>query len=212
MDKIISFRTKVFKRATQIRLETDKKFDVCLMISWRVYHLIQRMKKGEVRFAYEKKEDGSLRYAIGTLKGIPDGTIKSGEFRDRDWHRHYKTIPYFDVEAQEFRSFKAQNFIRAYDEDAPSTKTSGINIEISGDEGDGSLSTANLLIRMLKEKGITVLFNIPQEDVAVDYGIINTKFTVDAMSERIIKGKTVVNVTYMRKRKHKKKDTNEKGL
>lgn len=205
MSGVISFRAKVQKRAAQIRVETGKKHNVCLMISWKVYNLIQRMKKGEVRFAYEKKEDGSLRYAVGTLKGIPDGAIKGGKFRDRDWHRHYKTIPYWDVEEKQFRAFKAHLFIKAYDEDQPITKMSGINIEVTGYSGDGSLSTAYFVAETLKKAGIKVNVNVPQKDANIDYNELK-KRSLETTSKLLSKVK--INLTYMRKRKypHKKKE------
>lgn len=199
---VISFRTKVFNRATQIRLETGKSHDVSLMISWKVYGLIQRMKKGEVKFAYEKKGDGTLRYAIGTLKNIPDGVIRNGQFRDRDWHRHYKTVPYWDVEAKEFRSFKPHLYIRTYDEDQPHSKASGINIEISGYESDGSLTTATFIAKLLEQNGIKVNINVPQKDVNADFEEANQRSLKKISS--LLK-ETKMNLTYVRKRKYTKK-------
>jgi hypothetical protein len=63
------------------------------------------MLKGNVRFAYEKA-DGSLRYALGTLTGGFEikGTGKP----------NFKTLAYFDVEANGFRCFKVENLIRTY--------------------------------------------------------------------------------------------------
>jgi len=203
MAKIISFRTKVHKRATQIRLETGKRYDICLMISWKVYNLIQRMKVGEVRFAYEKKEDGTLRYAVGTLKGIPDGAIRNGEFRDRDWHRHYKTIPYYDVEAKEFRCFKAHLFLKAYDEDQPVASKTGINIEVTGYENDGSLSTAYLISELLKKSGLKVNLHVPQKAAKLDYDAVEHYRTPEAVAKLLVKKK--INLTYFRRTKYKRK-------
>lgn len=205
MSGVISFRTKVQNRAAQIRVETGKKHDICLMISWKAYNLIQRMKKGEVRFAYEKKEDGSLRYAVGTLKGIPDGAIRGGEFRDRDWHRHYKTIPYWDVEAKEFRAFKAHLLIKTYDEDQPIIKTSGINIEVVGYMGDGSLTTAYFVAETLKKAGTKVNVNVPQKDANTDYNELKKRSL--GMTSKLL-SKVKINLTYTRKRKypHDKKE------
>jgi hypothetical protein len=162
------------------------------------------MKNGEVKFAYEKLEDGSLRYAVGTLKGIPDGAIKNGEFRDRDWHRHYKTIPYWDVEANEFRSFKAHLFIKAYGEDEPSIKHPGVNIEISGYEGDGSLTTTYHITEVLKNAGFKVNTHVPQKDANIDYDAIKVRSLADTTK---LLSKVVMNVTYTRKKKY---NTNKK--
>ena len=63
-------------------------------------------RKGIVAFAYEKA-DGSLRKAKGTLKDIQNLIKGTGS-------ENYKTIRYFDIEANGFRSFKVENFITAY--------------------------------------------------------------------------------------------------
>ena len=106
-----NFRTKVFNRAREIQTESGKTWAVSLVISWRAYRLIKRMRKGEVMFAFEKK-DGSLRYAKGTLSvnNIPQVFAPKGIRRD-----NYKSINYFDIEKQEWRSFKTQNLLSVYE-------------------------------------------------------------------------------------------------
>ena len=57
-------------------------------------------------FAYEKA-DGSLRKAKGTLKDVSNLIKGTGS-------ENYKTVRYFDVEANGFRSFKVENLITIY--------------------------------------------------------------------------------------------------
>jgi len=64
------------------------------------------MHRGIVTFAYEKA-DGSLRRATGTLKDVQSLIKGTGS-------ENYKTVRYFDVDANGFRSFKVENFITAY--------------------------------------------------------------------------------------------------
>lgn len=101
----MSFRTTVFKRAHEIAKQTGKSFSICLVKAWEIYRLKKAMLKGRIRFAYEKA-DGTLRYAVGTLKG---------NFEIKGTGRpNYKTLPYFDVEANGFRCFKVESLIRIY--------------------------------------------------------------------------------------------------
>ncbi|MCD7931801.1 MAG: SH3 beta-barrel fold-containing protein [Tannerellaceae bacterium] len=101
-----SDRSKVFRIAREMQRATGKRFEVCLARSWQLYRLLKQMRQGEVLFAYEKA-DGSLRRAKGTLKDI-EGLIK-GTGRES-----YKSIRYFDLDAQAFRSFKVENFITIF--------------------------------------------------------------------------------------------------
>ena len=71
-----------------------------------MYRLTKQMHKGIVSFAYEKS-DGSLRKAKGTLKDIQNLIKGTGS-------ENYKTVRYFDIEANGFRSFKVENFITIY--------------------------------------------------------------------------------------------------
>ena len=51
--------------------------------------------------------DGSLRKAKGTLKDVQSLIKGTGS-------ENYKTVRYFDVDANGFRSFKVENFITVY--------------------------------------------------------------------------------------------------
>ncbi|WP_293666551.1 SH3 beta-barrel fold-containing protein [uncultured Parabacteroides sp.] len=101
-----NFRHKVFCMAYELMAATGKAFAVCLSHAWALYRLTRQMHKGIVTFAYEKA-DGSLRKAKGTLKDVQNLIKGTGS-------ENYKTVRYFDVDANGFRSFKVENFITAY--------------------------------------------------------------------------------------------------
>lgn len=101
-----NFRHKVFRMAYELMTATGKAFAVCLSRAWALYRLTRQMHKGIVTFAYEKS-DGSLRKAKGTLKDVQSLIKGTGS-------ENYKTVKYFDIEANGFRSFKVENFITAY--------------------------------------------------------------------------------------------------
>ena len=100
-----NFRTKVFKQAHELMRATGKAFAVCLSKAW-LYRLTKRMRREIVTFAYEKA-DGSLRKAKGTLQDVQNLIKGTGP-------ENYKTVRYFDVEANGFRSFKVENLITTY--------------------------------------------------------------------------------------------------
>lgn len=85
---------------------TGKAFAVCLSKAWALYRLTKRMRREIVTSAYEKA-DGSLRKAKGTLKDTSNLIKGTGS-------ENYKTVRYFDVEANGFRSFKVENLITIY--------------------------------------------------------------------------------------------------
>ena len=99
--------SKVMRRAWQIARVTGKAFAVALSKSWQLYRLIKQMRAGVVRFANEKA-DGTLRKAIGTLKDTT--LLVKGTGRPDDG----RTVRYYDVEANGWRSFKVENFVTAY--------------------------------------------------------------------------------------------------
>lgn len=101
-----SFRSKVFAWAHYLLRETGKTFAVCLSKAWAIYRLRKAMKERVVTFAFEKA-DGSLRKAKGTLKDVEHLVKGTGVFTP-------KTVTYYDVEKESFRSFKINNFITAY--------------------------------------------------------------------------------------------------
>lgn len=99
--------SKIMRRAWQIARTTGKAFAVALSKSWALYRLAKQMRAGIVRFAYEKA-DGTLRKAIGTLKDT--AALVKGTGR----HDDGRTVKYYDIEADGWRSFKVENFVTAY--------------------------------------------------------------------------------------------------
>lgn len=100
--------SNIMRRAWQIARTTGQAFAVALSKSWQLYRLTKLMRNGTVRFAYEKK-DGTLRHAVGTLKGT--GEFVKGTGRPDDG----QTFRYYDMEAKGFRSFRVENFITTYE-------------------------------------------------------------------------------------------------
>ena len=101
-----AFRTRVFNWAHQLLKSTGKSFSVCLSKAWTLYRLRKRLANETVKIAFEKA-DGSLRTAYATLKNVSDNIKGTGK-------PNYKTLAYFDTEANGFRSFRVENFITAY--------------------------------------------------------------------------------------------------
>jgi hypothetical protein len=99
-----NFRSKTMKRAWSIYRSTTKSFAVCLSIAWRAYKLAQAMKDHIVEFTFEKV-DGTLRRAKGTLQ-VPSFKPSSSNRSE-----NFKSIVYYDVDRQAFRSFRTENLI-----------------------------------------------------------------------------------------------------
>lgn len=100
-----TFRTKVFRQAWELVRTTGKTFAICLAKAWNLYRLASEMKKGPVKFSYEKV-DGSFRKAVGTLKNL-NCTAKGKKSSS-------KVFNYFDIEANSFRAFRIENLITIY--------------------------------------------------------------------------------------------------
>lgn len=96
----------IMLRAWEMYRTTGKAFAVCLSRSWVIFRLIQRMRSSVVQFSYEKI-DGTLRKAKGTLKDVT--ALVKGTGKETP-----KTVRYFDVDVQAFRSFKIENLITVY--------------------------------------------------------------------------------------------------
>lgn len=101
-----TFRKQVFKQAQEIQQATGKTFAVALAKAWQLHRFEEMLRKGTVVFSFERA-DGTVRKAKGTLKGI-DGLVKG------TGKTNYKTVRYFDVDKQAFRSFKVENLIAIY--------------------------------------------------------------------------------------------------
>lgn len=97
--------SNVMHRAWVITRATGASFAEALSESWGIYRLIRSMRQGVTRFAY-LKTDGTIRHAVGTLNGITS-TLKG----DQTAKNNPKTVRYYDVEANGWRSFKTENFV-----------------------------------------------------------------------------------------------------
>lgn len=79
-------------------------FAEALTAAWRAIKLQCRLlTEPVVTFRY-KKIDGSIREAVGTLETVP-------QTKGSDRAKNYGVINYFDITAQGWRSFKAENLI-----------------------------------------------------------------------------------------------------
>lgn len=83
---------------------TKCSFSFALKQAWQLYKLAKQMRKGVVKFCYEKV-NGMARVAYGTLANI--NYTASGKSKKPS----YLTMCYYDTEKGGFRSFKVENFI-----------------------------------------------------------------------------------------------------
>ena len=82
-----------------------------LKYAWWFENFRNDLRIGVWRFSYFKK-DGSIREARGTLNPalIPDDKMpSSGASLDKE--KSASSFPYFDLDKQEWRSFRLDNFI-----------------------------------------------------------------------------------------------------
>lgn len=107
MENKNNFRVRVMKYAWQLFRATKQSWRICMIKAWQLYRLAKAMREGVVTFYYSKA-DGSIRKAIGTLKGTPGGATLGGK---RETKPSYKTMAYFDTEKNGFRCFKIENLI-----------------------------------------------------------------------------------------------------
>lgn len=102
-----NFRTRVMSYAHHIFESTSVNWSTALKKAWTLYRLAKMMRKGVVKFYFEKV-DGSARVAYGTLKDLPAGVTSR---RSATKAPNYGTMCYLDTKKQAFRSFKVENFI-----------------------------------------------------------------------------------------------------
>ena len=102
-----NFRTRVMNYAHHIFESTSVNWSTALKKAWTLYRLAKMMRKGVVKFFYEKV-DGSARVAYGTLVDLPAGVTSR---RSVTKAPNYGTMCYWDTKKQAFRSFKVENFI-----------------------------------------------------------------------------------------------------
>ena len=102
-----SFRTRVMSYAHHIFVTTNTSWASALKKAWTLYRLAKMMRKGVVKFFYEKV-DGSARVAYGTLVDLPAGVTSR---RSATKKPSFGTMCYWDTKKQAFRSFRVENFI-----------------------------------------------------------------------------------------------------
>ena len=101
--------SQLMKTAWMFFRTTGLEFSICLKRAWANFKLIKALKKGIVKF-YFQKVDGSIREAWGTLneKYLPTNT---GEGNSRKKNETVQS--YFDTECQEWKCFKKLNLINS---------------------------------------------------------------------------------------------------
>lgn len=109
MEKKNNFRARVMKYAWQLWRTTKNQWRICMIKAWKLYKLAKAMREGVVEFVYSKA-DGSTRLAHGTLKNVPAGSTFRGKKLTKP---SYKTMTYYDVDRNAFRSFRVENLIQA---------------------------------------------------------------------------------------------------
>jgi len=93
--------------AHHIYTSTSTSWSSALKKAWTLYRLAKMMRKGVVKFVFEKV-DGSARIAYGTLCNLPAGiTSRKGGKKAPN----YGTMCYWDTKKNAFRSFRVENFI-----------------------------------------------------------------------------------------------------
>ena len=94
--------------------DTDHKYSQSLALkqAWWFESFRDALANGFARFTYYKK-DGSTRSALGTRSYmlIPADKTPMHPIEVEQWEDGVKSIPYFDLEKREWRSFSVLNFI-----------------------------------------------------------------------------------------------------
>lgn len=106
MEKKRNFRVKVMHFAHVIYNSCVTTWSDALKKAWELYRLAKGMRRGIVKFVFEKV-DGSARIAYGTLKDLPAG-VTTGKGKSEP---NYTTMRYWDTKKNAFRSFRISNFI-----------------------------------------------------------------------------------------------------
>lgn len=101
-----NFRVRVMNYAHHMYATANYTWSAALKKAWTLYRLVKAMRKGVVKFYFEKV-DGSARVAYGTLCNLPAGiTFKRGSKAP-----NFSTLCYWDTKKNAFRSFRVENFI-----------------------------------------------------------------------------------------------------
>ena len=86
---------------------------LALKTAWWFESFRQALSNGFARFTYYKK-DGTTRTALGTRSSvlIPTDKLPKGPVEIDKWEDIVKSIPYFDLDKNEWRSFSVLNFVK----------------------------------------------------------------------------------------------------
>lgn len=97
--------------------DEDHKFarSLALKQAWWFESFRDALSNGFARFTYYKK-DGTIRTALGTRAAslIPLDKMPKGDMSDGAalWENNAEKINYFDLDKNEWRSFKVLNFVK----------------------------------------------------------------------------------------------------
>jgi len=98
-------RKQVMSSAWQLVKSAGLTLSEALKKAWKAVKLKSKLLSGIVEFSFAKK-DGSIRKAIGTLDlALFDYEVKGSK------KENYKSITYWDIEANGFRSFSIGSLI-----------------------------------------------------------------------------------------------------
>lgn len=107
MNTTSSYRVRVMNYAHHIYVSGVTNWSEALKKAWTLYRLAKGMRKGVVKFYFEKV-DGSARVAYGTLCNLPAGVTSR---RSATKKPNFGTMCYWDTKKNAFRSFRVENFI-----------------------------------------------------------------------------------------------------
>ena len=100
-------RIRLMKRAAVIRQNNGMDKREALVVAHQIDVLIRKMYLASVSFYYTK-QDGSIRHAVGTLTGYEQSFHRPAPPRPENTF-----VVYYDLEAKGWRTFHAENFLRA---------------------------------------------------------------------------------------------------
>jgi len=101
-------RSEVMKLAWAIRRKNPAtSLAHCQVSAWKVLLLQQALRKGSVRFSFQK-QNGEVRRAIGTLK--PDMFIQPP--KSPEVSTQLTLVRYYDIEKNAIRSFRADQILQ----------------------------------------------------------------------------------------------------
>ena len=104
--KMREFLSSLMKEAHRMMKVAGITLSEALKRSWALAKLVQKMKKGVVKF-YFQKIDGTIREAWGTL----DSTRIENDLKHDTRAKNNSVQTYWDTEKQSWRCFKKLNIV-----------------------------------------------------------------------------------------------------